>query len=110
MKQNNTINILFLLLCILLLGFVYMNTRMIDHFKLNEQTEGLNHVTEPAENHDLEYIPWSVGYLSELRNDKMLISSTKASAKLPAIITSIEKSFVITTPILAAKVCMLAVR
>lgn len=47
MKQNSTINILFLVLCILLLGFVYMNTRMIDHFKLNEQTEGLN-LTEPS--------------------------------------------------------------
>ena len=54
MKQNNTINILFLVLCVLLLGFVYMNTRMINHFKLNEQTEGLN-VTEPADN-DLELI------------------------------------------------------
>lgn len=47
MKQNSTINILFLVLCLLLLGFVYMNTRMIDHFKLNEQTEGLN-ITEPT--------------------------------------------------------------
>lgn len=42
MRQNNAINILFLMLCVLLLGFVYLNTRMIESFKLNDPTEGMN--------------------------------------------------------------------
>lgn len=42
MRQNNAINILFLLLCVLLLGFVYLNTRMIESFNLNDTTEGMN--------------------------------------------------------------------
>jgi len=33
MKQNESINILFLLFCILLLGFVYLNTRMNSGFQ-----------------------------------------------------------------------------
>ncbi len=48
MKQNNSINVLFLVLCVLLLGFVYLNTRMMDTFKLNDQTESLN-VVEPTQ-------------------------------------------------------------
>ncbi len=47
MKQNNTINVLFLFLCVLLLGFVYLNTRMIDSFRLNESTESMN-IVEPG--------------------------------------------------------------
>lgn len=46
MKQNNTINVLFLFLCVLLLGFVYLNTRMIDSFKMNDPTESM-HIVEP---------------------------------------------------------------
>lgn len=30
MKQNDTINILLLFFCILLLGFVYVNSKMVD--------------------------------------------------------------------------------
>lgn len=46
MKQNNAINILFLFLCVLLLGFVYLNTRMLDSFKLNDSSENMK-VMEP---------------------------------------------------------------
>lgn len=48
MKQNNTINILFLVLCVLLLGFVYLNTRMMETFKLHDHSESLN-VVEPGQ-------------------------------------------------------------
>lgn len=51
MRQNNAINILFLLLCVLLLGFVYLNTRMIESFNLNDTTEGMN-VAAPTTNTD----------------------------------------------------------
>lgn len=39
MKRNDTINILILVLCFLLLGFVYVNTRLMDNFEETEHTE-----------------------------------------------------------------------
>lgn len=39
MKVNNSINALFLAFCLLLLGFVYINTRFMDEFELKRSTE-----------------------------------------------------------------------
>jgi hypothetical protein len=39
MKVNNSINALFLAFCILLLGFVYINTRFMDEFELKRSTQ-----------------------------------------------------------------------
>lgn len=39
MKVNNSINVLFLAFCLLLLGFVYVNTRFMDEFQLKRNTE-----------------------------------------------------------------------
>lgn len=36
MKQNNAINLLLLFLCILLLGFVYLNSKVIDQFYVDK--------------------------------------------------------------------------
>lgn len=38
MKINNSINALFLAFCLLLLGFVYFNTRFTDGFELKRST------------------------------------------------------------------------
>lgn len=37
MKKNDTINIIFLFLCILLLGFVYLNSLMMDEVTQQQQ-------------------------------------------------------------------------
>jgi len=42
MKQNNAINFLLLFLCILLLGFVYINSKVIDQFYLDKNNATLN--------------------------------------------------------------------
>ncbi len=39
MKVNNSINALFLAFCLLLLGFVYVNTRFMNEFELKRSTE-----------------------------------------------------------------------
>ena len=39
MKVNNSINALFLAFCLLLLGFVYINTKFMDEFELKRNTE-----------------------------------------------------------------------
>ena len=39
MKKNNTINFLLLVLCFLLLGFVYVNTQLMDTFQKSDQAE-----------------------------------------------------------------------
>lgn len=39
MKVNNSINALFLAFCVLLLGFVYINTRFMDEFELKRSTQ-----------------------------------------------------------------------
>lgn len=39
MKINNSINALFLAFCLLLLGFVYFNTRFMDGFELKRSTQ-----------------------------------------------------------------------
>ncbi len=39
MKVNNSINALFVAFCVLLLGFVYINTRFMDEFELKRNTE-----------------------------------------------------------------------
>lgn len=36
MKQNNALNLLLLFMCVLLLGFVYLNSKMIDQFYLSK--------------------------------------------------------------------------
>ena len=41
MKQNETINVLFLFFCMLLLGFVYVNTRMNAGFHQKAKTENV---------------------------------------------------------------------
>lgn len=47
-KQNTTINVLFVILCILLLGFVYLNTKMIDHFTEGNRSENVQPVDGTA--------------------------------------------------------------
>jgi hypothetical protein len=42
MKQNNAINFLLLFLCILLLGFVYINSKVIDQFYLDKNKASYN--------------------------------------------------------------------
>ena len=49
MKQNESINILFLLFCILLLGFVYLNTRMSSGFQKERSENKKVHVMQPEE-------------------------------------------------------------
>lgn len=39
MKVNKSINALFLAFCLLLLGFVYINTKFMDEFELKRSTE-----------------------------------------------------------------------
>lgn len=48
MKKNKTINILLVLLCFLLLGFVYVNTQLMGNFQESNQAE----LVEPANNND----------------------------------------------------------
>ncbi|MDZ4845520.1 MAG: hypothetical protein SH857_08225 [Chitinophagales bacterium] len=38
MKKNDTINFLFLVLCVLLLGFVYLSTKMPEHAAIQKST------------------------------------------------------------------------
>ena len=42
MEQNDSINFLFLFLCILLLGFVYLNTQMMDQSYQQKQKATIN--------------------------------------------------------------------
>jgi hypothetical protein len=42
MKQNNAINFLLLFLCILLLGFVYINSKVIDQFYIDKNKASYN--------------------------------------------------------------------
>ncbi|CAN5200978.1 hypothetical protein BH09BAC1_BH09BAC1_24480 [soil metagenome] len=39
MKVNKSINALFVAFCVLLLGFVYINTKLMDEFALKRSTE-----------------------------------------------------------------------
>lgn len=39
MKKNNTINVLIVVLCVLLIGFVYINSKMMDEFNDHKTTE-----------------------------------------------------------------------
>ena len=48
MKKNDTINFLFLVLCVLLLGFVYLSTKMPEHTAIQK-----NNVAQEA----VEQIP-----------------------------------------------------
>ncbi len=45
MRQNNAINFLLLFLCILLLGFVYLNSMVIDQFYLDKNKASYNNET-----------------------------------------------------------------
>jgi hypothetical protein len=47
MKQNNAINFLLLFLCILLLGFVYLNSMVIDQFYLDKNKASYNESVQP---------------------------------------------------------------
>jgi hypothetical protein len=47
MKQNNAINFLLLFLCILLLGFVYLNSMVIDQFYLDKNKASYNETVQP---------------------------------------------------------------
>jgi hypothetical protein len=47
MKQNNAINFLLLFLCILLLGFVYLNSMVIDQFYLDKNKASYNENVQP---------------------------------------------------------------
>ncbi|MEX0812186.1 MAG: hypothetical protein WD048_08200 [Chitinophagales bacterium] len=42
MEKNQTINVLIVVLCILLIGFVYINGRMIDDFQERKTKETFN--------------------------------------------------------------------
>jgi hypothetical protein len=46
MKQHNTINYLILFLCILLLGFVYINSKVIDQFYVDKNKASYNQAGE----------------------------------------------------------------
>ncbi len=39
MEKNNTINVLIVVLCVLLVGFVYINSKMMDEFNEHKTTE-----------------------------------------------------------------------
>lgn len=41
-EKNDTINILIVVLCVLLIGFVYINGRMVDDFKEHKTKETFN--------------------------------------------------------------------
>jgi hypothetical protein len=47
MRQNNAINFLLLFLCILLLGFVYLNSVVIDQFYLDKNKASYNETAQP---------------------------------------------------------------
>lgn len=46
-KQNSAINFLLLFLCILLLGFVYLNSMVIDQFYLDKNKASYNETVQP---------------------------------------------------------------
>lgn len=56
MKKNDSINILFLFLCVLMLGFVYVNSQMMDSFQSEDNTESYKNDTLIPDNEgtDLE--------------------------------------------------------
>lgn len=42
MEKNTTINVLIVLLCVLLIGFVYINGKMMDDFNERKTTEQID--------------------------------------------------------------------
>ena len=52
MKQNNAINFLLLFLCILLLGFVYLNSKVIDQFYIEKNKASYNQTMQQNDIND----------------------------------------------------------
>jgi Na+-transporting methylmalonyl-CoA/oxaloacetate decarboxylase gamma subunit len=52
MKQNNAINFLLLFLCILLLGFVYLNSKVIDQFYVEKNKASYNQTMQQNDLND----------------------------------------------------------